>query len=218
LQLDGLSECYNPTEAGSARDDSGPTSSSKIVSIEAMGATLKTRTRMAYWRAPGDTSPTCPNGAVNKSILSDHEMTKTVSIAGNVITHDITFHVPRDYRRAIFEVLTAYLPPHFSKFWTYDPATDRLAALSDGPGEQPLPIIIATADGSRALGVYSHDLPEPHRRRSGYGRWRFAVEKVVKWNCVFRKTRVTAGDYRYRCYSIIGTLDDVRSAMRNLHR
>ena len=53
-----------------------------------------------------------------------------------------------------------------------------------------------------------------------HGRWRFAAEKVVKWNCDFRVKRpegVPPGDYAYRHYVPVGTLDDVVASMRKLH-
>ena len=74
------------------------------------------------------------------------------------------------------------MPPAFRRFWALDVAGDgSLTPLSDGPGEQALPVVFATASGAHAMGVYSPDRPPP-----GYGRFRFEAEQVNKWNCVFR--------------------------------
>jgi hypothetical protein len=183
------------------------------------------QTRMAFWLAPGQTAPACPAiNAINTERLSGHDLIKTVEIGArglpNVIEHRVTFRVPTDYDTAVFEALTAYLPIGFS-IWTYDPAQDRLAPLSDGPGEQRLPVIIATPDGRYALGVYSPDLPQQVQKRARYGRFRFpdawnGDNAAVKWNCVFRRRIVKATDYRFTCYCIVGTLDDVREAMSSL--
>ncbi len=213
LHLNGLGECYNPTEAGAASDWFG--SSSKLLSITAQGNTLESRARMAFWVAPGKSSRSCPHPK-NTTALSDHELSKTITMSGNVITHDVTFHVPRRYDSAIFEALTAYLPDRFGTFWTYDPRSDALVSLGDGPGEQALPVIISTTDRRFALGVFSPDLPRATRPRSGYGRWRFENERVTKWNCVFRMTGVAPGPHAFRCYTIVGSLDDVRAAMKLL--
>jgi hypothetical protein len=63
------------------------------------------------------------------------------------------------------------------------------------------------------MGVVSPD-PGP-----GYGRFKFSAEKVVKWNCVFRVTKnegIPPGDYRYRAYLPVGTLEEVTASMRRL--
>ena len=57
--------------------------------------------------------------------------------------------------------------------------------------------------------IFSPD-PSP-----GYGRWRFAAEKVVKWNCVFRRRDAT-GDHPFRCFVAVGTLDDVTASLKKL--
>lgn len=225
-QFNGWGECFNPTEAGSQDDDTGPASSSRLLAIETTGRRLITRTRMAFWLAPGQTSPHCHGVyAMNREILSDHLLLKTVTLGAhglpNVIEHDVTYRVPADYDKAVFEVLSTHLPPRFSRFWTYDPANNRLAPLSDGPGEQPLPVIIATPDGKYALGVYSPDLPQRRLPRMGYGRFRRDKlegpdNAIVKWNCVFRETEVKADDHRFVCYSIVGTLEDVKSSIAAL--
>ncbi|MGC1466758.1 MAG: hypothetical protein WA792_13595 [Pseudolabrys sp.] len=225
-QFDGLHECFNPTEAGSRDDGRGPVSTSKLVALATTKNRITTHTRMAFWLAPGETSPSCRGGeAANSRALSDHELIKTVTLGAhglpNVIEHAVTFRVPANYDSAVFEALTAYLPAGFSKFWTYDPAGGRLVPLSEGPGEQPLPVIISTPDENYALGVFSPDLPQRGWPRGGYGRFRFDALRepdnaTVKWNCVFRVAAVNAGDYRFVCYSIVGSLADVKAAMAKL--
>jgi hypothetical protein len=221
-QFDGWIECFNPTEAGSRDDRRGPASSSQLISLETKPGRITTRTRMAFWLAPGATSPNCPGSrAVNQQMLSDIELFKTVTLGAhrlaNVIEHDVTFRVPAEYKSATFEALTGYMPPSFSKFWTYDPKNDQLAELTDGPGEQRLPLIMATPEGDYAMGVYS-PASSPMAR---YGRFRFdrlegPDNAAVKWNCVFRTKPAKAGDYRYVIYSIVGSLQDVRAAMAKL--
>jgi hypothetical protein len=46
-------ECYNPTEAGSVVDALGPKSTSRLEFLSAKDDILTTRTRMAFWLAPG---------------------------------------------------------------------------------------------------------------------------------------------------------------------
>ena len=223
-QFNGLHECYNPTEAGSRSDGKGSTSTSQLLSLDASKNRLMTRSRMAFWLAPGQASPSCRGEtAAYASPLSDIELSKQVTIGANglpnVIKHEVTFHVPQNYDSAVFVGLTAYLPPNFSRFWTFDPNGDALTPLTDGPGEVRFPIIIATPDGAYALGVYAQE-PPPGQPRVRYGRWRFdrpgPDNATTKWNCVFRVRGAAAGDYRYTGYSIVGTLEDVKNSMRKL--
>jgi hypothetical protein len=211
-------ETFNPTEAGSRADGAGPKSSSILLSLRAEGAVLETRTKMAFWLKPGEKSGS--HAAKNTTVVSDHLLAKKVTIGfrdlPQVVEHLATFTLPpgEKHTAATFEALTGYMPPDFSRFLVYDPALRAVRELSDGPGEQPLPVIFSTPSGSHAMGIFS---PEPS---PGYGRFRFAAEKVVKWNCVFRVKRtggIAPGDFAYRSYVAVGTLEDVTAALRRLH-
>jgi hypothetical protein len=223
--FDGHRECFNPTEAGSYKDDTGATSSSRLLSLQVTESQIVTRTRMAFWLTPGETSPSCRGiKAVNTTVLSDFELTKKVTLGAhgipNVIEHDVTYHVPRQHRRAVFEALTAWMPSRFVKFWSYDPAKDALTPLDAKRGSQPLPLIVSTADDSFAYGIYSADLPQRNGERGGYGRSLYTglldFHPTTNANCVFRFREVTAGDYRFVCYSIVGSLADVKASMARL--
>lgn len=224
-----VAERYNPTEAGSRRDGAGPTSSSRLLRLKAAGNTLTTTTQMAFWLAPGETTGGWP--AFNDRTLSDHRLTKRVQIGveglPHAIQYDVTFHVPRDERRHTigqFEALTGYMPADFSRFFKLDLSSGKMLPLSDGPGEQSMPVILATPDGSHAMGVISPDQPSQGFESAGYGRFRFLAEKVVKWNCVFRvrskgdspQASIPLQDYHYRVYVAVGTLEDVRSTLMKL--
>jgi hypothetical protein len=224
--FDSLGECFNPTEAGAAADGTGPTSTSILRSLDASGSRLTTETQMAFWLRPGEAGECPSEAAVHTAALSNHILRKTVEIGfqgmPHVIEHRVSFKVPQNHRSVTFEALTGYMPAEFSRFWTYDPATKRLAGLSDGPGEQPLPVIIATPDSDYAMGVYSPALPQAQWPSKGYGRWRFDTltprdNATVKWNCVFRRGYTPAGRYEYRCYSIVGSLQNVTDSMDQLH-
>jgi hypothetical protein len=215
-QFNGLRECYNPTEAGANADGGGRWSSSRLMSVAAKENQLETRTRMAFWLAPGEASPSCPGGARNTAALSDHAIAKTVTISKNVIANDVTFHVPRSYERADFEAVTAYLPAQFDTFWSYDPKADVIKPLSTARGSQATPLVISTKDRRFALGVYSPSLPQQTHPHSGYGWQRFQTENVSKWSCVYRLRNVQAGQYAFRCYAIVGSLDDVVATIRVL--
>lgn len=222
---DLVAETFNPTEAGSRADGAGDKSSSKLLRLHARGAELETTVQMAFWLKPGEKSEGHP--ARNDRILSDHLVSKRVHIGHKSLPHaieyDVTFRVPRGekHRQAVFEAVTGYMPAEFRRFWKYDAGSGELKPLSDGPGEQAHPVILATANGSHAMGVYSPEQPSRGFEHAGYGRFRFKAEKVVKWNCVFRVSDpkgIAAGDYRYRLFVIVGSLEDVRTTLQALHR
>ena len=217
-----IPEVFNPTEAGSMRDGAGPTSSSKLISLIAQDNELTTVSQMAFWLAPGEKSQGHP--ARNTTVLSNHLLTKRVRIGyedlPHAIKYTVTFTVPDGevHTYAQFEAVTGYMPPAFSRCWTWI-APGKLAELDWTAGEQPHPVILATESGSHAMGVYSPDQPSPGFENAGYGRFRFEAEKVNKWNCVFRVRNPEAiepGEYTFKLFVLVGTLDDVTSSMARL--
>jgi hypothetical protein len=215
-------ECFNPTEAGSRADGIGEKSSSRLLRISSEGSELRTTTQMAFWLAPGEKSFGRP--ALNDQVLSEHLVSKRVRIGykrlANVIDYEVTFTVPKGERHtyAQFEALTGYMPAEFAEFRKFLPGA-KLETLDDGPGEQAYPVVFATHSGSHAMGVFSPDQPSQGYEKAGYGRFRFKTEHVVKWNCVFRtrsEKGIAAGDYRFRVFVAVGTLEDVKQALKSL--
>ena len=216
-------ETYNPTEAGS-RDDAA-TSSSRLLFLRAEPHALQTVSQMAFWLAPGEKSG--PNPAKNATILSDHLLTKRVAIGyknlPHVIAYDVAFGLPigEKHNEAVFESLTGYMPPEFEKFYQFNPRSGELEPLTTNDfAEDTFPLVFAVPGGTHAMGIYAP--PQPLRNVTGpsYGRFRFPVEKVVKWNCVFRlsdKEGIPPGDYPFRMFVLVGDLDTVRDSMRELH-
>jgi hypothetical protein len=218
-------EVFNPTEAGSLADGAGPKSTSKLLELSAKGNQLTTLSRMAFWLKPGEKSE--GNPARNAVALSDHYLAKRVTIGyksfAHAIEYRVTFLVPNGEKHTLaqFEAVTGYMPAEFGTFLAFDPKAEKLEPLSDGPGEQARPVVLATADGKHAMGVYSPELPSPGFAGAGYGRFRFAPEKVVKWNCVFRlrnKEGVPGGEYQYRCFVVVGSVADCESTLAGLHK
>jgi len=218
--FNSLSECFNPTEAGSAKDDTGSTSTSFLQYLYASGNELETQTLPAFWTQPGDTAPLC-GYAVNTTAKSSHYFHKKVSIGmpgmPHVIQYNTEFDIPADsiFSIGAFEVLTGYMPPDFSVFLNYEPVSQQLSPLSDGPGEQQIPIIFSTTDSSYAMGIYTPDLPDTTYPDDGYGRFRY--DDCTKWNCVFKKSPVDSGTYKFRSYVIVGSLSNVELSMTQLY-
>jgi hypothetical protein len=219
-------ETFNPTEAGSRRDGAGPRSSSKLLKMTAGKNWLQSTTQMAFWLAPGDKSG--PHLAKNQQVLSDHLLTKRVEIGyqdmPQVIRYRVTFQVPpgEEHRVAVFEAITGYLPPKFSRFWKFNPVSSQLEKLSNGPGEQPLPVVLATPDGRFAMGCFTPEKQRPDLESIGYGRFRFLAANVVKWNCVFRmrnrQAGIATGNHSFETFVLVGDLKTVHQGLEKLQK
>lgn len=218
-------EAFNPTEAGSRDDGAGPNSTSRLLHSLTTSNSLQTTTQMAFWLAPGEKSEGHP--ALNTSKRSNHLLTKRVQIGlpglPQVIRYDVTFSTPIDERHkfAQFEALTGYMPEAFCSFWTFRPETGELDPISEGPGEQPFPLVVSTESGSHAMGIYSPQQPSPGFENAGYGRWKFARERVVKWNTVFRlrdRDGIEPGEFSFRNLLVVGDREKVRLSLVELHR
>ena len=209
-------ETFNPTEAGSRDDGAGPNSTSRLLELTAGKDWLRTRTQMAFWLAPGESSAGQP--ARNRTRLSDYRLTKEVHIGvgqwKQALDYQVTFTLPARsaHTNAQFEALTGYMPEEFSQFWQFNPSTHKLERLSDGPGEINHPVVLATPDGRFAMGIYGVS----GRGKLTYGRWKFAGARVVKWNCVMRVRSaqpIPPGDYVCRMRVPLGTLADVQAML-----
>ena len=215
-------ETFNPTEAGSRRDGAGNNSTSHLIELVASGNHLHTKTQMAFWLAPGERSE--GQLARNVNTLSDYLLTKDVTIGfgrwPQALDYRVTFSVPASAHNvyAQFEALTGYMPPEFDHFWEFNPKNQKLQPLDYGPGEIRNPVVLATADGKYAMGIYSLNEKPPDTSGPGYGRWYFERARVAKWNCVFRVRKpngLPGGEYGYRMLVPVGTLAQVEAMLRD---
>ena len=226
LDVDGklFNETFNPTEAGAERDQAGPASTSRLLWLSAGGRELQTVSRMAFWLRPGQSSGDHP--ALNTTALSNHLLQKRVVIGADglehAVRHEITFTLPSDERhtRCTFEVLTGYMPGEFSAFHVLR-ADDALEALPDGQGEQSLPVVVSTADGGHAMGVWSPAVARTTGAAATYGRFAFPHAGVTKWNVVVRESRpagLETGAWRHVAWVAVGNREQVRATLAELRR
>jgi len=195
---------HNPTEAGTWADGVGPTSSSVLLAISAVGNVLTTRIQMAYF-VP-----------VDGVILTNDIMAKTVRIGflgyDNIVEFLSTFSFPELHAGgSVIEGPTGYMLAEFSNVWTYNPATEELTPVS-GSANQGLPVIISTVDNANAMGIFSPDA-------SLYGYFDVASlypNVMSKWNAIFF-TPEAAGTYSFRSYIIVGALESVKTSMTLLY-
>ncbi len=217
-------ETFNPTEAGSRSDGAGKTSSSRLLKLESGTDWLSSTCQMAFWLKPGQKSS--GQIAKNTTVLSEHLISKDVRIgfAGfdNVIRYRVTFETPKheQHRLAQFEVLTGYMPIEFRRFLGLSTTDGTLLKLTDGPGEQKFPIILATDKGDFAMGAIAMSAPKGVQMVGpGYGRFAFDTQKVTKWNVVYRlrdEEAVPFGRFEFDVLVIVGNLEMVRATMFKL--
>lgn len=215
VSFDNMGEAFNPTEAGSVVDGLLPNpSTSNLLAFVEGGSKLATEVEMAYWR-----------GGRSRHVLRKW---LTAGVLGrNIIEHSIAFEIPIDgklKRHSVgqFEILTGYMPAVFSRFRTFDPVAGVATDVSDGPGEQSLPLIFCTPDDLRCMGVFS----PKELAGGGYGRWRFIGDQCmtasgatgcVKWNMVSRIDN-PRGTYRFQVLTTVGTLAEVKSNLTLLRQ
>ena len=215
-------ECYNPTEAGSVVDALGPKSTSRLEFLSTKDGILTTRTRMAFWLAPGMKSG--GHLAQNTTLLSGHILNKQVRIGrsgmDHVLDYKVTFTVPADRPHKVlqFEALTGYMPWSFSEELRFDAKTSTLVPLPRQDGEQRDPVVLSTPSGSHAMGVFTPERPRAGQPAVGFGRFKFEHEKVVKWNCVFRlrQDKPIPPHHSFQLYVVIGTREDCRRTLAAL--
>ena len=228
IQVDNLGECYNPNEAGSLADGTLPTSSSVLNSISSANNVLTTQTRPAFWLAPGQNygkpcSPfTSATTAQNTSVLSNYTIGRTTRFYGpaapNLLVIDTSFTVPENRISASVEALTAYLPPAFTSFLTYDRDSRTLIKLTatNAVQQTSTPLIVALPNGSSAMGAMSGGIPSSDPNRPSYYGYIYypGNNATAKWSCVFNELNLTAGStYHYTCPIAVGTVDEVIAAM-----
>lgn len=227
LSVSNYGECYNPTEAGSKNDGSGPTSSSVLKSLSNAGNILNSQTQAAFWLAPGQVDFSgCT--AVNKTVLSNYLISTNAYFYGaaipNLMIVNTSFYIPENDSAVTVEALTAYVPPSFGYFLEYNRDTRTLTKLNPDPNggtntQIYSPVIIGDMNGANATGVVSPSIENnvnganflPHYR---YFQFSASKGNSSKWSCYFGAGAVSAGTtLQYSCSTAVGTVDEVIQAL-----
>lgn len=241
-------ECYNPYEAGGLGDQNFSTTSSRLLSLSASGNRLESETQMAWYlprREPileygdacGDPALWLPCPPYTGP-LSDYRIHKIVTIgfAGipNVIEYLSELFIPEPVINGLNHV-TAVLPYDFSSVWSYDIVSKDYRKIRELAGEDDSIKVVATADGSAAMGFYAPEMLQPY----GYGAadfWRVVppdpfytdpldptqpdpnyacvhVGSVHRYDGLFNGPGFTYD----RAYLVIGTLTQVKESLGKVH-
>jgi len=235
-------ECYNPYETGSKEDGNGPTSSSRLLSMQASGNRLESTTQMAWYlstREPrpgfgdscGDPNQWLPVPSPYTGPLSDYRVHKIVTIgfAGipNVIEFLSELYVPEQVRKGSNQIL-AVMPYAFSSIWSYDVVSKDYRKVRGLGGEDDSIKIAATSDGSYALGFYSPEVLQAYGNGSSTANWWFVVPPEPSYPdpdfaCVHigSLNRYDSfngpGFTNDRGYLVIGNLGQIKETLGNLH-
>lgn len=233
-------ECDNPTEPGSAEDGIKPTSTTKILELDAhMSGVLKSKVEPAFWTSPTMTTPdTCTKGPRNdgRYTADDQLLEKLVQVGfngdPNIMTYDVFVHNKRaDVPGFQIETPTGYLTYEFTRYtklladgslkeinmdaWT----RPGYGSYQFFGGEQKEPGIISTPDGRYAMGAYA---PAHYGVNPTYALYKFPSphpeEMTNKWSLFFRLGRLKVQTYHFRSYIVVGSLNEVRAKLHALKK
>lgn len=224
LFLDDLGPCYNPTEAGSQWDSTGPKSSSRVIRAEAQGGTLTTQVDAAFWLKPGTpVSGTAGCGwgarpdvkdAVNTAVTGGYLIGKAVSFGtGDLrqsLNYSVEYRLPRRHEKGKFDVVAAYLTNEFS-------VVEKLAGNNVIPvdtsktfGVLDQSVLFSTSDGSRAFSIVCQF------ERPTYQFNLYVNAKTNALHCMKEINGIEARRYDFDAKVLFGTRDDVVALLQRL--
>ena len=167
--------CYNPYEAGSFEDGKGPTSTSKVLSLNASGNRLETNTQMCWNFKVFNDKPVAEDFCGDPSQwlpvvpyttpLSNYRAHKTITIgfAGipNVIEYLIDEFIPESVLKGNNN-LTAVLNYEFASLRSWDVVSKDYRDMRFLAGVDDRIKVVSTADGNYAMGWYAPELLQPY--------------------------------------------------------
>jgi alpha-tubulin suppressor-like RCC1 family protein len=146
----------------------------------------------------------------------------------NVIEYLTDLWIPEVARNGELQTVVAVMPFEFANPRSYDVVSKTYRKVRAIGGEDDSVKVLATADGAYALGYYSPELLQPYTTETGGFRWGFAPPDPIgypndpNYACAgfggIARFDFDGPGYRSdRSYLVIGTLDDVKTTLGNLH-
>ncbi len=214
----GNGECYNPTEAGSASDGSGNTSSSQFVEgCQVSDSKIYTKNRMAFWLSPGTKGFACnTENAVNTSKVSDFYLSKIIETGfdnnPNLTRIVAKVDVPHKLNTMAIEVPTGYLHRGFTRLYSinknnlsrknYDPNKSNTSLFGFRYIQNLKQSIPIASNGSRALAVFT--VGSTYSTLYAY-KPSGDENETIKWNEVIDLKNVEKGSYYFETFMLTGT-------------
>lgn len=263
LAFSPYGECYNPTEAGSAYDGTGMTSTSYLHDIFYLNtekSALQTQTSMAFWYNP--------NGCSVSPALSPFIMHKGIRIGEvyhnnqsyyfpHAIKYDVTIQfpsqqLPSSIDGAGVEAILHYLNSEFNRkdhVYRYNPATQSYTKIGDCPSQTGTylncfqkddwidtaafisePVIIEHNTNPTYAAGFITDTPIGVTNGQWYRVTRYDAStgkmpdgvSILKMALFHNLQRPSLSAWNgkafsYRTYIIIGSVDNVKTTMRQMY-
>jgi hypothetical protein len=211
--------------------------------------TLASRAQLAFyvdpngptdWTDPNNdtitgTSPTCLVGKINNpkfatnnnAALSNVFLGKTVHVgdigtsrasrlAPGIVAVDMVLTTDKEYTYAGLHPAFAGVPSTLSQLSSYDL---KARTLTPAPSYGRNPLVVASADGVHALGVYTPQIAladENAGATDGYLPARFSngVNTIMPY---IRYERMRSGSYKFKSFYVAGTLAQVQASLDFLY-
>nr|WP_294898195.1 hypothetical protein [uncultured Pedobacter sp.] len=230
-----------PTEGGDVQANTNPNFSHGSPLIEAYnsGSTQVTTAVPLEWNNVAFNSTgnihdlvIYKNFKLGKKITLDPSLNLGSSnyLLPQIVKYVTTFYTPTSLSGVHIEIPTGYLNTEFSRFFEIDATQGNLnAGLTEiylnvneskqSPHYNAGGLVLATQNLNYAMGIYinipvaksvDNDPNSIYYLRN----WRFG--DTNKWS-LGRLGNISSGSHQYTSYIIVGTLDDVRVAMRSLN-
>jgi hypothetical protein len=226
-------EAYNPTEAGSGDDGTGPHSTSQLLSAQVAGGTLLTVSHPAYWKHPGPGK----NGK-NTALVTKDTLTKKITLGYNgdphVMIFDTTLAISPELTGPPITALRIEAPTLYTGFdlsghYLFDLTSGELTAVpsrakhKDSMNERIYRVtrrelipILSSSDGRHAVAFYT---PQATNFWSYYT-WDVPsdnpVSACMKITAFFQHAAEVGRTYEYRTFIIVGDLATVKACARRL--
>lgn len=239
-QFNGLGECFNPTEAGSA-NNGGPQnmSTTRVISYDLYPPDeIITYSQPAFYLNYGNTN--CPNTGTNGGStdpVSNFDISKVIKVGyldmPNVITVDTGMYIPYAVMQSNIESLVGSMDmAEFPAILGPDADYTQVRPISELSGGQTWtyvpPILASNGDindaNNHALGIYNPHLIQEHNPTLAVGHFRWNTDggapgyAINSWSCVF-DFPATGGpwSYSFTNYLVVGNLKQVLDTMKTLH-
>jgi len=225
----GLGEPDNPTEAGSATDALGATSTSQLLDAQAGDATVTTRSHPAYWYPPGFVSKKGGRSAATHPVTADTlEKTLTLGYHGDphvivvdaAVTISPTLTAP-EVASIIIETPAFYTGPIMTESYLLDlKSGECVQAASKAPqrsDDTRRVLILSSSDGRRAVGLFAPKAENFMSYNCRYvDRHGLSDDNVAKVTLHYRQPAKAGDRLEYRTFAIVGDLKTVKASIMKL--
>ncbi len=252
VSYSSVNGCLNSIEAGI--NGNSPSESSNVLSLYYSTNALVSKARMSYWQTrDAQSQPFCDNSQISDTKMpinssTNHNKKVVIGYNGmdNTIEYTTWYNIAQNLESAVFEPLSINMPTDFNRFYSFN-GSGQLVDIGYGNGylvnytqgfdavnDQLVsgPVIFATNDGSKALGIFSYDQVSRYAgpgygdwdygtRALGYGRWNNSNDQKdpsVKTNLMYRSGVLPAGSYGFRNFVTIGSLTEVQNSILKLSK